>query len=413
MSYTPKPKVEAVPDSSPAGPSIAPPVEFESKSIIGGESESKEPKEIEGEHATSEGPVSNTTAESDVNPKKHAIETQGEITTTNDTVGEKQPAKSIETRTQITENASPATVTMHETQPQQALTQKIPASVTPTKISDASPSKSASASSSKAIVGAQNKVTSPTTTKTPPVQKTTPKQIKTPSQRKSIGPLSPAASTSTRRSSSPFMNSPTKSVVKMTPKRDAVAASGSSRTAPITPVSAPQSRIGSLPKSASATKANPRSSLTPKITKASQGSPLPKQHATPTASKEVSTPLFRETKTRPRSALGESSPSARRVVSHPPRPSTSASNKPPQSLNRSTSLRSLPRGKRSSDHAAVPPVPAVVPQPKATIIPSLDYSHLPAFMRPTQASQNKVVSRRVSGVRSDEAVKNKGHSFKV
>jgi hypothetical protein len=107
-------------------------------------------------------------------------------------------------------------------------------------------------------------------------------------------------------------------------------------------------------------------------------SPAPKKAA---ATPKTSTPTPRGPSSRPRSAQSDvATPSpSRRIVSHPPRPATAAS-KPSPKLNRAISMQHLPR-KPKSDH---PPVPA---------IPEQDYSRLPTFMRPTQASSAKVVAR--------------------
>ena len=205
------------------------------------------------------------------------------------------------------------------------------------------------------------------TPKSPPTPKQTPPSThpSNTQQRKSIGPLSPAKS-STSRSSSPFLPSPTR-YSRPAPKKETPIG----KTAPN--VSPSTDRKVSTPKSVSAPA---KTVITTKpIVKVS---PAPKKvGATP----KTTTPTPRGPSMRPRSAQSDvATPSpSRRIVSHPPRPAT-ATSRPSPKLNRATSMQHLPR-KPKADH---PPVPA---------IPEQDYSHLPTFMRPTQASSAKVVAR--------------------
>ena len=119
--------------------------------------------------------------------------------------------------------------------------------------------------------------------------------------------------------------------------------------------------------------------------------------AAPAAAKSVTsaTPPA-QGKTRPTSALSHSgSPaSSRRFVSQPPPgPSTSSSAKRSPRLNRSTSLHNLPKSRTvTTEHVPVPPIPRAA----GSTISEQDYSHLPAFMRPTQASSGKVVVKPTS-----------------
>jgi hypothetical protein len=99
---------------------------------------------------------------------------------------------------------------------------------------------------------------------------------------------------------------------------------------------------------------------------------------------------------------------SRRIVSHPPRPSTSASNKSSPNVTRSMSLRNPSRTKPSA--SVHPPVPPVTRAAGSLSPEHKDYSHLPAFMRPTQASSGKVVPRPVS---TGDQKRARAGSFKV
>ena len=237
------------------------------------------------------------------------------------------------------------------------------------------------------------------TPKSPPTPKETPPsssaKASPPRQKKTVGPLSPAKSTSTRRSSSPFLPSPT-GFSKSTPKKDTPAAN--------VPGAQSRDRKVSTPKTLTApVKSTPKSAAQPTPKPITKVSPAPKTRGV-TPKPTASTPLA----ARPRSAQSEvATPSpSRRIVSHPPRPSTAASNKPSPKVHRTASMQSLPRKPVKSEQPPVPPLPHVVPSSSTS---DMDYSHLPAFMRPTQASSAKVVPRPTS------AMEKRSHSgsFKV
>ena len=219
----------------------------------------------------------------------------------------------------------------------------------------------------------------PSAIKTPPTKTTTPARS-SPTPKKLLGPISPTKSvTSTRRSSSPFLVSPP-GISKSTPQKESPKATKTTRSS----LSNTTSRRESTPKS-SIPLAKP---ITPKQTSTSTTKPVVK--VSPSATKSLSTPRAPpQALTRPRSALSNLTPpsSSRRIVSQPPRPSTSASNKPSPRLNRASSLHNLPKEKTD-----VPPVPTM-PRAAVTMGDGQDYSHLPTFMRPTQASSAKVVAR--------------------
>ena len=230
--------------------------------------------------------------------------------------------------------------------------------------------------------------------KSPPTPRKTPTPVKSsPTQKKSVGPLSPTKSTSSRRSSSPFLYSPV-GVSKLTPQKNSpTATKPASKASHVGPV-----RKESTPKSLTATsKPAPRTSVSP-VSK-----PIVKTSPAPTKPRTTATPPT-QAKTRPRSALGNTN-SPRRFVSQPPT-STSSLNKPSPRLNRSTSLHNLPKTKTMpSEHPPVPPVPRVA----ASVTSDQDYSHLPAFMRPTQASSGKVVARPTSSMEK----RSRSGSFKI
>ena len=218
-----------------------------------------------------------------------------------------------------------------------------------------------------------------------------------PRQKKPIGPLSPAKSTSTRRSSSPFLPSPT-GFSRSTPKKDTPAANAAGTGTQST------DRKVSTPKTITApVKVTPKSTAqsTPKpIVKVS---PAPKTRGvTPKPTAHTPSPA------RPRSAQSEvATPSpSRRIVSHPPRPSTATSNKTSPKVHRAASMQSLPRKPVKSEQPPVPPLPNTV---LSSSISDKDYSHLPAFMRPTQASSAKIVARTASGMEK----RSHSGSFKV
>jgi len=201
-----------------------------------------------------------------------------------------------------------------------------------------------------------------------------------PSQKKTVGPLSPTKSISSRRSSSPFLPSPT-GPFKFTPQKTTQTATKS------TPKAGPSSVQKSTPKIVKPTPTTTPRTLTSSTSKAGKNvSPAP-----PKASPSIS--ATKTTTARPRSALDHATtPVSRRLASQTPiRPSTSASKHSPGSLNRSISLRNLPKVKSTATDS--PPVPRI---PRTSQSPSQDYSHLPAFMRPTAASSAKVVTRPTS-----------------
>ena len=232
--------------------------------------------------------------------------------------------------------------------------------------------------------------------KSPPTPRKTPTPAKSsPAQKKTIGPLSPTKSTSSRRSSSPFLVSPT-GVSKLTPQKESPVIKLPSKASPSNTLA----RSVSTPKSVTApVKPAPRASISTTVKPAVKGFPTPPAKAR-TSEKVSSSPAHA---TRPKSALSNiSTPPSRRLVSQPP----ASSNKPSPRLNRSASLHNLPRTK------SVPPErPPVPPVPRATATPGSeqDYSHLPTFMRPTQASSGKVVARPVSSMEK----RSRSGSFKI
>ncbi len=240
--------------------------------------------------------------------------------------------------------------------------------------------------------------------KSPPTPKRTPISAKSsPKEKTPLGPLSPTKSSSSRRSSSPFLVSPTGT--KLTPQRGSGPAATSSSKIP-TPRS--QARYESTPKSLNqAPRSNPPTNVTPAPPQFGT-SQTPAKTAPP--SNELSPPPIKEAQFRPRSAHGNlTSPAGtRRIVSHPPRPATAASNKPSPNVTRSTSLRNPTRSKPlTSVH---PPVPSVARAAGSLSPDHNDYSHLPAFMRPTQASSGKVVPKPAS---TGDKRRARAGSFKV
>lgn len=221
--------------------------------------------------------------------------------------------------------------------------------------------------------------------KSPPTPRKTPTPVKSsPMQKKTVGPLSPTKSVSSRRSSSPFLYSPVAGS-KLTPQKDSPAATKPApKTSPAAAV-----RKEATPKSLTATsKTAPRASVSP------VPRPIVKTSPVPTKPRTSTTPPA-QTKTRPMSALGNTNSPRRFVSQPPPRPSTSSSNKSSPRLNRSSSLHNLPKVKAiPSECPPVPPVPHIA----ASTTSDQDYSHLPAFMRPTQASSGKVVARPMSSM---------------
>ena len=239
------------------------------------------------------------------------------------------------------------------------------------------------------------------TPKSPPTPKATPlsssAKVSPPRQKQPIGPLSPAKSSSTRRSSSPFLPSPT-GFSRSTPMKNTPAANVAK-----TGTQASDRKV-STPKTTTApVKVTPKSAArsTPKpIVKVS---PAPK-----TRSVTPKTTGLTPSPGRPRSAQSEvATPSpSRRIVSHPPRPSTATSNKSSPKVHRAASMQSLPRKPVKSEQPPMPPLPYTV---LSSSISDKDYSHLPAFMRPTQASSAKIVARTASGMEK----RSHSGSFKV
>lgn len=243
------------------------------------------------------------------------------------------------------------------------------------------------------------------TPKSPPTPKQTPTSAKpSPKVKISLGPLSPTKSTSSRRSSSPFLVSPTGA--KVTPQRGSTPAATSTSRIP-TPKS--QARSESTPKSLNkASRSDPPTAVIPATPPQAKASSTPVKRAPP--ANELSPPPIRDGQLRPRSAQGNltSAPGSRRIVSHPPRPSTSASNKPSPNVTRTTSLRNPPRTKPPA--SVHPPVPPVARAAGSLSPEHKDYSHLPTFMRPTQASSGKVVPKPVS---TGDQRRARAGSFKV
>ena len=215
--------------------------------------------------------------------------------------------------------------------------------------------------------------------KTPPTKTTAPAKS-SPTPKNVLGPNSPTKSvTSTRRSSSPFLVTPP-GLSKSAPQKDSPKTAKTTRSS----LSNTKSRRESTPKSS----IPPAKPTTPLQTSTSSSKPFVK--VSPSAIKPLSTPRAPpHALMRPRSAQSNLSPpsSSRRFVSQPPRPATSASHKSSPRLNRASSLHNLPKTKTD-----VPPVPTM-PRPAVTTGDGQDYSHLPTFMRPTQASSAKVVAR--------------------
>jgi len=279
---------------------------------------------------------------------------------------------------------------------------------TPNKVTDRTTSETSSLVSSKGIKKVtESKVASTTPIRTPPSQQTSPLQHKS-QERKSAIQSSPAASTSTRRSSSPFMRSPTKPISKA-PALQKEPKSATPKVAVHAPAPTPHARVGLFPETSYGALKTPRSVEIATITKVKRGSPLTNQPSLRHSGASATQPLAHRTPpktTRPRSALGDSSPSSsRRAVSNPPRPATSTSNRPSQTtVARSISLKNVPLGKDQPD---------LPRKEEASIIPGQDYSHLPTFMRPTQASSSKAVPRSIGASREADGRKHKSGSFKV
>jgi hypothetical protein len=274
------------------------------------------------------------------------------------------------------------------------------------------PSETKSSPSPRAVKRVQKPVISPLPNRTPPSQRALPSQIRTPpQQRKSGPPRTPGTSTSARASTSPSQHSHTKADSKATtPKSERATIS---RATPHTPTPVSQPRVGSIPKTTSASK-TPQVGNSAQITKASPGSPLSNRAtripSISTATRKLSTPPVQKFtgKPRPRSALGEISPSSnRRIVSNPPRPASSASHTTSPRGNRNSAPHNVARGGRDRQGTD-----AQLREGKGTIIPSSDYSHLPTFMRPTQASSSKAVSRPVT-VNQPAVGKQKSSSSKI
>jgi hypothetical protein len=267
-----------------------------------------------------------------------------------------------------------------------------PASSTPEKPpaatrrkSDVGPRKSIPALSPRTPPSPKRLMTTSPGIKSPPTPRKTPPQVKlSPPPKKAIlGPLSPTQSISSRRSSSPFLVSP---IGKSTfsPQKDSLP----NPDVKSSPHSSPLRRE-STPKSPPSTVKN-KQRISPRNAKST-----PKASPAPNKPSLSATPGNKDQKVlRPSSSLSSSSTptTSRRVASQPQRPSTSASVKLPR-LNRSASLHNLPRVKVTTLDA--PPVP---PIPRKRVDPPEDYGHLPAFMRPTQASAAKTVARSSSSM---------------
>jgi len=409
MSFSPTENVEAVskagPTASKPTDAISEPVKIESAQEL---EEAKKEKSLEKGEAVREPPPNMPHSSADDHPKTPAPEplsVESDTLVSTDLVAEKNKkdgnpvankVKTTSEDTQLGVSTTKSSITKTGTSslsPQPAATPKKPAvSVTP------KPTPTPARRNEAAF-----------TPKSPRTPKQTPTTAKpSPKEKKLVGPLSPTKSTSSRRSSSPFLPSPTGT--KVASQRGSTPSAISTSSKIPTPKS--QTRSESTPKSLNKVpRLNPPTNATtptaPPQANVSQTPAKTTPHATPV--NELSPPPIREGQLRPRSAQGSlHAGESRRIVSHPPRPSTSASNKPSPSVNRSASLRIPSRAKASA--SILPPVPPVARAAGSLSPEHKDYSHLPTFMRPTQASSGKVVPKPVS---TGDQKRARAGSFKV